>query len=48
MLDSLDFFETNRLLRQFDEHRALLEAALDQKDFEKLRDKITHMLKIFD
>ncbi len=48
MLDSLDFFETNRLLRQFWEHKALLEETLDQKDFEKLWSKIEHMLKIFD
>ncbi len=48
MLDNLDFFETNRLLRQFWDHRALLEWTLDQKDFEKLWSKIEHMLKIFD
>jgi hypothetical protein len=48
MLDSLDFFETNSLLKQFIDHKAILEETLDQKDFEKVWTKIDHMLKIFD
>lgn len=47
ILDNLDFFETNALIKKFAEHKRILEETLDQKDFEKLWLKITHMFKIF-
>ncbi len=47
MLDNLDFFETNRLIKQFGDHKKILEETLDQKDFEKLWSQMDHMFKIF-
>ncbi len=47
ILENIDFFETNRLIKKFDNHKKILEETLDQKDFENLRNKIDHMINIF-
>ena len=46
ILDSIDFFETNSLIKRFDSHRWLLESALDSIDFNRLWSKIDHMFAI--
>ncbi|HKL43684.1 MAG TPA: 3'-5' exonuclease [Candidatus Absconditabacterales bacterium] len=46
ILDSIDFFETNSLIKRFDSHRGLLESALDSIDFNRLWSKIDHMFAI--
>jgi hypothetical protein len=47
ILDNLDFFETNNLIKKFVEHKRILEETLDQKDFKKLWLKIDDMFKVF-
>jgi len=46
ILENIDFFETNSLIKKFDSHKKLLEAALESSDFEKLWTKIDHMFAI--
>ncbi len=46
ILDSMDFFETNSLIKRFDSHKWLLESTLDFLDFDRLWSKIDHMFTI--
>lgn len=47
ILDNLDFFETNNLIKKFSEHKRILGGVLEQKDFEKLWLKVDHMFRVF-
>lgn len=47
ILDSIDFYETNALLKKFDQHKVLLEELLGVDDFGFLWSKIDHMFSVF-
>lgn len=46
ILDHINFYETNNLIKQFDKHKSLLESNLDSLDFNKLWSNIDHFLAV--
>jgi hypothetical protein len=46
ILDHINFYETNNLIKQFDKHKSLLESNLDSLDFNKLWSKIDHFMAV--
>jgi len=45
IVDSIDFFETNKLLKKLDDHKNILKEVLDNADFDKLWSKIDTMFR---
>jgi DNA polymerase III epsilon subunit-like protein len=46
ILDHINFYETNNLLKQLEKHQLLLENNLDSIDFDRIWSKIEHMLAV--
>ncbi len=47
IMDHINFYETNNLIKQFEKHKSFLESNLETSDFDKLWSQISHLFTVF-
>ena len=46
IIDNINFYETNKLVPQFSDHKTLLQECLDAQDFDNLRSKVDQLIAV--
>jgi hypothetical protein len=46
ILENINFFDTNKLILQFPDHKSMLQECLDSKDFENLWTMVDNLFSI--